>query len=131
MTEALIAVVNDDTTFLDLMTELLESEGYRARSYKIANQAYAALRAARPALILVDIRMETPEAGWQLIELLRLDPAMRPIPLIACSADVHFLREKAVHLRERDCAILEKPFDLDDLLAKVAEALALPRASAS
>ncbi len=122
----LIAIVNDNTDFLDLMYELLEGEGYRAKTYKVAQDAYHQLKEDQPGLIIVDIRMETPEAGWQLIELLRLNPATRPTPIIVCSADAQALREKAAHLRERDCDVLQKPFDLDDLLAKVATALALP-----
>ena len=121
-----IAIVNDNTDFLDLMRELLEGEGYRAKTYKVANAAYQELKEDRPGLIIVDIRMETPESGWQLIELLRLNPETRPTPIIVCSADAHALHGKAAHLRERDCDVLQKPFDLDDLLAKVASALALP-----
>lgn len=121
----LIAVVNDDTTFLDLMCDLLESEGYRSQTYKIAKDAYRELKRDNPNLIVVDIRMETPEAGWQLIELLRLDPELRATPLIACSADRPFLRDKAEYLRAHACDILEKPFDLEDLLVKVASALAM------
>jgi CheY-like chemotaxis protein len=124
----LIAIVNDNTDFLDLMLELLEGEGYRAKTYKVAEDAYHQLLDDQPSLIIVDIRMETPESGWQLIELLRLNPATRPTPIIVCSADAHALREKAAHLRERDCDVLQKPFDLDDLLAKVAIVLAPPPA---
>jgi len=122
----LIAIVNDNADFLDLMDELLEGEGYQSKTYKVAQDAYRQLLEDRPSLIIVDIRMETPESGWQLIELLRLNPETRPTPIIVCSADAHALREKAAHLRERDCDVLQKPFDLDDLLAKIASALAVP-----
>jgi CheY-like chemotaxis protein len=124
----LIAIVNDNTDFLALMDELLEGEGYQAKTYKVAQDAYHQLLADRPRLIIVDIRMETPEAGWQLIELLRLNPETRPTPIIVCSADAHALQAKAAHLRERDCDVLQKPFDLDDLLAKVEVALTKPPA---
>lgn len=120
----LIAIVNDNTDFLALMEELLESEGYQAKTYMVAQDAYHQLLKDQPRLIIVDIRMETPEAGWQLIELLRLNPQTRPTPIIVCSADAHALQAKAAHLRERDCDVLQKPFDLDDLLRKVEVALA-------
>ena len=79
-------------------------------------------------MIIVDIRIETPESGRQPIELLRLNPATRPTPIIVGSAAAHALREKAAHLRERDCDVLQKPFDPDDLRAKVALVLAPPPA---
>ncbi|HEY8601005.1 MAG TPA: response regulator [Thermomicrobiales bacterium] len=103
-----------------MMLELLEGEGYRAKTYKVAEDAYRQLLDDRPSLIIVDIHMGTPESGWQLIELLRLNPVAHPTPIIVCSADAHALGEKAAHLRERDCVVLQKPFDLDDLLGKVA-----------
>lgn len=118
-----IDVVNDDTEFLALMRDLLAGDGYDVRTHRVAAHAYAALKADRPDLIILDIRMETPEAGWQVLELLRLDPATTAIPVIVCSADAPFLRAKEVHLRARGCRTLEKPFTLDELLTMVAEAL--------
>ena len=125
----LIAVVNDDTEFINLMHDLLTEEGYRVSSHMLANNAYRELLAERPALVVLDIRMETPEAGWQLLELLRLNPATAHIPGIVCSADAVFLRAKQEHLRAQGYAILEKPFDLDTLLDTIAAAL--PREAGS
>ena len=124
MMAARIAVVNDDTEFLELMRELLESEGYAIRTHKVAVSAYAEIKADCPDLIILDIRMETPEAGWQLLELLQLDPNTVATPVIICSADTPFLRAKEAHLRERGYRTLEKPFNLEELLAIVAESLA-------
>lgn len=121
---ARIAVVNDDTEFLELMRDLLELEGYTVLTLKVALRAYAGLKADLPDLIILDIRMETPEAGWQLLELLQLDPATTRIPVIVCSADAPFLRAKEAHLRERGCRTLEKPFLLEEMLAAVSSALA-------
>jgi CheY-like chemotaxis protein len=123
---ARIAVVNDDTDFLELMRDLLDLEGYDTRTHKVALNAYASLKAENPDLIILDIRMETPEAGWQLLELLRLDPSTVHIPVIVCSADAPFLRSKEAHLLERGCRTLEKPFNLDELLTVVAGALPDP-----
>jgi len=115
----LIAVANDDTDFLALMGELLTDEGYRVSIHRVARDAYDEIKAMVPDLIVLDIHMETPEAGWTLLELLTLDPALAAIPVLVCSADVVALRAKAENLRAHGCDALEKPFDLDDLLAKV------------
>lgn len=120
----LIAVVNDDTEFIALMRDLLSEEDYRVSTHLVAHNAYQELLAGRPDLIVLDIRMGTPEAGWQLLELLRLNRATARIPVIVCSADAPFLRAKQEHLREQGYAILEKPFDIDTLLEKVGAALA-------
>ncbi len=63
----------------------------------------------------------------QILELLRLDPATSHIPIIVCSADSRLLREKESILRGKGCDILEKPFDLEDLLAKVQAVIGAPR----
>jgi len=48
------------------------------------------------------------------------------LPVIVSSADSRLLREKAELLREKGCEILEKPFNLDDLVTKVDEAVGPP-----
>jgi DNA-binding response OmpR family regulator len=123
MTQPLIIVVNNDTEFLDLMHDLLNMEGYRTTICKEGDKAYALIKEAQPDLVVLDIRLEHAESGWTILELLRLDPATTRIPVIVCSADSRFLRDKATSLQALRCDILEKPFDLDALLAKVSSAL--------
>ena len=123
MAEPLIAVVNNDTAFLDLMHDLLSLEGYRVLICKEGDRAYALVKETQPALVILDIRLDHAESGWTILELLRLDPATTQIPVIVCSADAPFLREKAAALQELRTEILEKPFDLEMLLDKVSRAL--------
>ena len=123
MAEPTIAVVNNDTDFLNLMDELLTLEGYTTIICREGDRAYALMKELHPDLIILDIRLEHAETGWNILELLRLDPATTMIPVIVCSADTPFLREKAPSLHELHCDILEKPFDLDMLLEKVAHGL--------
>lgn len=119
MTKPLIAVVNDDTTFLELMHDLLTSEGYRTAIWKEGDMAYEMIKEHRPLLVILDIRMERPDTGWMVLELMRLDPETAKIPVIICSADTERIRAKEAYLREKACDVLEKPFLLEDLLAKV------------
>jgi DNA-binding NtrC family response regulator len=123
-----IVVVNDDTQYLDLMTELLTEEGYGVIVCKETQNAYSAIRQARPAVVILDIRLEHPESGWKLLDMLRLALETRRLPVVVCSADGPFLRAKERQLREKGCEVLEKPFDLDELLLKVEAARATGRA---
>lgn|SRR5690606_29149632 len=116
---ARIMVINDDTEFLGLMQALLAEEGYQVVTLRESRGAARIVRRERPDLVILDIRMEHPEAGSQLLEILRLDPATTALPVIVCSADAVFLRQKDALLREKGCIPLEKPFDLDDLLSAV------------
>ncbi len=122
----LIAVVNNDTVFLQMMHELLEDAGYRSYVHKDANNAYQRVKNDRPDLVVLDVRLSAPELGWNILELLKLDPETRCLPIIVCSADVLELRAKAPRLRELNCATLEKPFDLDELLRLIAVAVGAP-----
>jgi CheY-like chemotaxis protein len=123
MPQPLIAIMNDDTDFLSLMHELLTGEGYRCLICKESTRVYPLIKEQHPDLVILDIRMGTPEAGWQVLELLRLDPTTAHMPVIISSADSVFLRAKEEALRALHCDILEKPFDLDALLLKIVLAL--------
>jgi DNA-binding response OmpR family regulator len=101
------------------MREFLADEGYAVEIVRGEQDAYERIRQQRPALAILDVRLEHPEAGWEIATLLRLDPDTATLPLIICSADAQFLKAKADQLRAQRCEILEKPFMLDDLLAKV------------
>ena len=119
-----IAVINDDTAFLRLMHDLLEAvEGYSVTFRREAEGAYEFVKEHQPDLVILDIRVGHEESGWTILELLTLDPVTRPIPVIVCSAALHSLQEHAALLKQYDCEVLPKPFDLDALLAKVQTAL--------
>lgn len=115
----LIAVVNDDTTFLKLMHDLLTDEGYQVVLHIEGGSAYQHVKQEMPDLVILDIRVEHPEPGWVTLDLIRLDPVTTRIPVLVCSADTRQLREKAARLREMRCDTIEKPFDLDNLLVTV------------
>ena len=50
MAQPLIAIVNDDDIFLEVMQELLEAEGYRALTWCAGADALALVKRGRPAL---------------------------------------------------------------------------------
>lgn len=121
-----VVVINDDTTFLNLMRDLLSEEGYDVRSFNEGADAYEHVRDFDPAGIILDIRMERPETGWKVLELFKLDPHLSKKPIIVCSADLPSLQERAAYLKTKGCEILAKPFDLDDLLGLLRQLISGP-----
>ena len=121
---ATIVVINDDTPFLELMEELLESEGYNVHVRKEWKDAYEFVKEREPDLVILDIILGHEERGWNILELLTLDPRTDRIPVIVCSAAVTSLQEHAHLLEKHGVRALPKPFDLNDLLRAVQEALA-------
>jgi CheY-like chemotaxis protein len=116
-------IVNDDALFLDLMSELLTDEGFRVTLVRESRKAYESIRAERPDLVILDVRMGNEVTGFDLIALLTLDPVTHAIPLIVASADSQALREHEAQLVNQGVALLPKPFDLDDLLRLIREKL--------
>ena len=120
MAKPKVAVVNDDTAYLDMLRELLDQEGYDTIIHKEHQIVHDVLRRENPDLAIVDARLEHPENSWSIVQLLRLDPRTVHIPVLVTSTDPR-IHEKAPHLVEQGCDVLEKPFDLDNLLTKVGQ----------
>jgi CheY-like chemotaxis protein len=123
-----IVVINDDTDFLTLMSELLTEIGeYDVETCREGNNAYQFVRDRLPDLVILDIRIEGQDLGWAILECVTLDPKTRPIPMIVCSAAIRELQAHEELLERYGIDVLTKPFDLDILLEKVATALARNR----
>jgi CheY-like chemotaxis protein len=121
-----IAVVDDSSDFVELIAQAFAEEGWETRSYYGAEGTFRLLRQVTPDLILLDLRLEEPDGGRQLLELLCLDPLTRDIPLIVCSADLPQLQAGEEQLRACGAAILPKPFDLEELCTLVRRCLHRP-----
>jgi DNA-binding NtrC family response regulator len=115
-----IAVVNDDTAFLDLMRDLLETDGgYDAIICREWEDVHAFVKDKRPALVILDIRIGGQERGWSILNVLTLDPETRPIPVIVCSAAIQSLHEHQGLLSKYGICALPKPFDMETLLETI------------
>lgn len=117
--QPLIVVVDNDEPFRDLLTDVLGDEGYRVVTSTTGADALAVIRQARPALVILDLRMEAPDAGIQLIRAMRGNPLTATLPLLLCSADVAGMAQHAPFLQEHHVPSLNKPFDLDQLLGLI------------
>lgn len=124
-----ILVVDDDRPIAELICEFLQDEGYSARACPSAAAAWQTLQEATPALVITDLWMEARESGFALVHQIRSVPTLKSVPIILCAANRQFLQAHAAELRQLDCLVLEKPFNLEDLLAKVQEVLALTKAT--
>jgi len=107
-----ILIIDDDTTILEMIADLLSYEGYTITATNKGSVALDRARAEPPALILLDLMM--PEmSGWQVVAALSGSQRTRSIPVILLSAR----RDLATTAAELGAtAFLEKPFELDALL---------------
>jgi CheY-like chemotaxis protein len=115
----LIAVVDDDRAVVQIVTAFLESQDYRTVSCFQAAEAIPLIHSVHPDLVLLDIQMEQWDAGLKLLAALRDTVATRNLPVIVCSANLPLLRQQEQHILSLGAQMLEKPYTLDALLAKV------------
>jgi CheY-like chemotaxis protein len=80
-----ILVVDDERGFCDVVTVILESQGYEVHKAHHANDAFGMLDTARPDLILTDMMMPDID-GVGLIKRLQETPAWADIPVVVISA---------------------------------------------
>lgn len=123
MGNARVFVANDDKDLLDLMKELLEDEGYSVETLKSAGNAYKEIAEYLPDLLILDIMLDNEGSGWLVLEKVKLNPKTTHIPVIICSGAVNEVRNNSARLERMGCFVIEKPFNIDELMAAVAQAL--------
>jgi CheY-like chemotaxis protein len=126
MTSPVIAIIEDDSSSIDVMTDVLGGEGYQTFQWRKADGAYDLIKEQSPSAIILDIRMEHPRAGLAVLERLRTDRMTARIPVLVCTADHQFASEWREPLSSQHCAILTKPFLIDELVQEIRTLVDLP-----
>lgn len=126
--KANILVVDDTPNNLRFLASLLTEEGYKVRSAINGQMALTAARAAKPDLILLDIKMPEMD-GYQVCQQLKVEEKTREIPVIFLSAlDDALDKVKAFAVGGLD--YITKPFQLEEVLARIENQLNLQAAKA-
>lgn len=123
MERPLIVLADDNKPIIDMLSELLEDEGYDTTCCYSGKQAYALITQHLPAFVILDMQMEQEDAGMVVLEMMRLNAPTKDIPVLICSADRAFLQSKQQQLEQYYCETLEKPFDILKVLAIVGKVL--------
>ena len=113
-----ILVIDDEPMVREAVGRMLVAEGYVVDHANDGVAALALLDADPPDVILLDLMMPGMN-GRQFLTVLR-EGRGSDIPVVVMTA-VHGLAQRAVDLGATD--VVEKPFDLDELLNKVALAV--------
>lgn len=91
-----ILVADDNPTSRELIAEILEAPGFHMVVAADGREAIDKIRELRPNLILLDIQMPVLD-GYAVVDLIRKDPELREIPVVALTAFAMFGdREKAI-----------------------------------
>lgn len=115
-----VLVVEDTADVRELLSDILQSEGFETLSAENGQRALERLeRGPHVDLVVLDLMMPVMD-GFELLSRMQALPAPSP-PVIAMSAYERF-REDARSLGAQ--SFLSKPVDIDVLLARVEETLA-------
>jgi CheY-like chemotaxis protein len=112
-----VLVVDDDPGIRDLLTELLEDEGYQVVSAANGLEAINHLHRGteHPCVILLDLMMPVMN-GWQFRTTQQQDPGLATIPVVVLSAR-NDIQQQASFINA--AAHIMKPINLMSLLNTV------------
>jgi DNA-binding response OmpR family regulator len=114
-----VLVVDDDPMVRDTLRQMLADEGYVVDAATDGSDALACVHAARPDAILLDLMMPGMN-GRQFLDELRAAREYAHVPVLIMTA-VHGLELNLPAIGASE--VVEKPFDIDELLNKVALAV--------
>jgi len=116
-----ILLVDDDPDLLKLIGLRLSAAGYRVKTAESGEAALAQIAVTRPAVVVTDLRMPGID-GMQLFEQINAQHPTLPVIILTAHGTI----PDAVAATQRGVfGFLTKPFDPQELLKKVAQAVAV------
>ncbi|MEA3034478.1 MAG: two-component system, NtrC family, nitrogen regulation response regulator NtrX, partial [Sphingomonadales bacterium] len=115
-----ILIVDDEQDIRELVSGVLQDEGYSCRTAANSSEALQALVDRRPSLVLLDVWLQNSKLdGLQLLEeIKRRDPSL---PVLVISGHGN-LDTAVAAIRQGAVDFIEKPFEAGHLLHLVARA---------
>ena len=116
-----ILLAEDDANIAELVKIILEAKGYTTVWSKDGREALRMAEENLPDLILLDVMMPKLN-GYEVLKLLKENETLQHIPVIFLTVKGE-TDSKVVGLRMGGHDYITKPFDLDELIARVEAAL--------
>ena len=111
-----VLIVDDEQPILDLLENILQDAGYTVLTAHDGRAALTLARQVRPDVVLTDVMMPHMD-GVALCTRLRRDPAMSHLAILGMSAVPQAVADAGF------TEFLAKPFELDEVLRSVDEAV--------
>jgi CheY-like chemotaxis protein len=114
-----ILIVDDDVDVINVITTILENEGYEVIAASDKNEGIRAARQHKPDLAILDVMMTTHYEGFELAETLIHDPEFNELPiLMQTSIEVLTTTKESVREMAREFRRDPKYTDLQVILMK-------------
>ncbi|MBO0797171.1 MAG: response regulator, partial [Ktedonobacteraceae bacterium] len=76
-----------------------------------------------PDIIVLDLIFGDEKTGWQMLQMLKMQPSTAHIPVVVCTAAMDAVREMEGYLVAKNIQVIYKPFDIEELLSALTTAL--------
>lgn len=136
MGKTTILLVDDDPDFLDQHRFMLESAGYTVVTARCGEEAWQAIQRQPVDGAIVDIMMETPDAGFTLARRIKSDKRLQETPVLLLSSINQVNAQRGIAYRYSDADrddmwmpvehLLEKPVKPQILIDMVREHMGAP-----
>ncbi len=125
-TKKRILVINDDISYLELMQEFLQGQDFDVRVFEEPDVTLGKIKALQPDLLIIDLIFGKEPNGWLMLQSIQIDPIMRHVPVLMCSAAVEQMRTRINDFADLKIDFLEKPFDLSVMMERILALLERP-----
>jgi len=122
---ASVLVVDDDPRNIELLTHVLEPQGFSVLAAEDSEEGLALARGQLPDVVLLDVLMPRLD-GYEVCRRLKADPATLYIPVVLITA-LRGARERARGVEAGADEFISKPFDAIELVTRVKSLVRIKR----
>ena len=116
-----ILIVDDERDIRELISDILEDEGYATRLAGDSDAAMAAINAEQPALIVLDIWLKDSRMdGIDILKTVKRDNPDVPVVIISGHGNIEIA---VAAIKQGAYDFIEKPFNIDQLLVVIRRAM--------
>ncbi|MGE4535481.1 response regulator [Desulfovibrio sp. JY] len=117
MSKKTILTVDDDPNIRDYLDALFTDNGYEVVTAESGERAMELLKDLRPDCITLDVEMPDKTGPW-VSRAIGKDPSLAAIPIVVITGHTEL-----TYIIPKAAAFIGKPFDADEVLRVVAQAI--------
>jgi len=120
-----ILIVDDERDIRELVSDILEDEGYATRKAANSEECIAAFEDAPPALLILDIWLKDSQMdGIDILKTVKRDNPEVPVVIISGHGNIEIA---VAAIKQGAYDFIEKPFNIDQLMVVIRRAMETSR----